>query len=134
MGHSPVQGGMSTDMRGVVIDAFRVTFGASGAPTLVDNGKTGLILSVVKTATGRYTFTLNPNYYAKLVAVLPALSCVSAAGAVNTARYVEATYNATTGVFEIDVTDDEATPAAVDPTNGVAMDVLVVFQRYSNLG
>lgn len=132
--HSPVQGGMSTDMRGVVIDAVRVTFGASGAPTLVDAGKSGLLdatTPVAKTATGRYTFQLSPNYYHDVVAVLPKLSCVAANGARLDARYVEDSYDPDAGTFEVDVSD--ATPAAADPTSGTSMSLLIVFQRYTNL-
>lgn len=123
---------MSTNMRGVIIDAFRVTFGAAGAPTLVDNGASGL-LTVALTAAGRYTFTISDPIPPKLVAVIPALSCVDVTGAVRTARYVEGSYNATTGEFEIDITDDEATPAAIAPTENTALDVILVTQRYNNL-
>lgn len=133
MGHTPKQN-LASDMLGAVIDAVRVTFGASGAPTLVDGGKSGLISSVTRTSPGLYTFQLAPNYYKSFIAVLPALSCINGAGAVNTARYVEGSYSSTAGTFQIVVTDDEATPAAADPTNGVALDLLMIFQRYSNLG
>jgi len=132
MGHAPKQN-LASDLMGCVIDAVRVTFGASGAPTLVDNGKMGLFdatAPVVKAATGRYTFQLSPNYYAKVVAVLPSLSAATTTGAVQLARYLEASYNATTGQFEIDVT---AAAALVDPTSGSGLDLVVVFQRYSNL-
>lgn len=125
---------MSTDMRGVVIDALRVSFGASGAPTLVDAGKTGLLDStapVVQTATGRYTFQLSLNYYAALVACLPKLSCVAANGARLDARYVDGSYSPTTGQFEVDVSD--ATPVAADPTSGTSMALVLVFQRYTTL-
>lgn len=133
--HSPVQGGWSTDMRGVVVDALRVSFGASGAPTLVDEGKTGLLDSdapVAQTATGRYTFQLSRNYYHSVVAVLPKLSCVAANGAILEARYVEDSYDSEAGTFEVDVSD--ATPVAADPTSGTSLSLVVVFQRYTNLG
>lgn len=133
--HSPKLSALATDLLGCVIDAVRVTFGASGAPTLVDAGKSGLFdatTPVVKTATGRYTFQLSPNYYKSVVAVLPALSCVAANGAILTTRYVEGSYNSTTGQFEVDVSN--ATPVAADPTSGTALDLVIVFQRYSNLG
>jgi hypothetical protein len=132
MGHSPKMN-IASDMLGSVIDAVRVTFGASGAPTLVDNGKTGLFdatTPVVKAATGRYTFQLAPNYYAKVVAIVPTLSAATTTGAVQLARYLEGSYNATTGQFEIDVT---AAAALVDPTTGTGLDLIIVFQRYSNL-
>jgi L-lactate permease len=129
--HNPKQGGMATDMLGAIIDAVRVTFGAAGAPTLVDGGKSNLIASVTRNSAGLYTFQLNKNYYKSFIAVLPTLSCISGAGALNTARYVVGSYSSTTGTFQVVVTDDEATPAAADPTNGVALSLLMVFQRYS---
>ncbi len=132
MGHSPKQN-LASDMLGAVIDACRVTIGATGAPTLVDGGKSGLLSSVVRNSAGLYTFQLAPNYYKALIAVLPVLSCISGTGAVNTVRYVEGSYSSSAGTFQLVVTDDEATPAAADPTNGVAIDLVMVFQRYTNL-
>jgi hypothetical protein len=101
--------------------------------TLVDNGKSGQIASVAKTATGRYTFQLAAPYPAKVVDVIPRLSCVAADGAIQHARYVEASYNATLGTLEIDVSDNAGSPAAADPTSGTAMHVVIEFQRYTNL-
>lgn len=123
-----------TSGKGVVLEAVRVTFGASGAVTYVDTAKSNLFASVVKTATGRYTFTMNKPYAPKLVALVPAgaLSCVNAAGAVLFARYVEGSYSPTAGTFEVDVSGPAATPAAIDPTSGTAMDLVLVFRRYSN--
>lgn len=127
MGHSPVIGALRTNMKGACLDAFRVTIGGTGAPTLVDNGKSGL-LSVVRTSAGLYTFTIVAPVPPKLIAVMATLSCISGTGALNTVRYVEGSYNASAGTFQLVVTDDEATPAAVDPTNGVAIDVLLLTQ------
>lgn len=132
MGHSMNTGGIATNMRGVCIDAFRVTFGAAGAPTLVDNGKTGL-LSVVHTSEGLYTFTITSPINPKLVAVFPVLSAVNGAGAMWEARYVEGSYNATTGVFQIVVSEDEDSVSVVDPTQNTALDVLLITQRYNTL-
>lgn len=125
--------GLVTSGKGLAIEAVRVTFGASGAVTYVDTAKSNLFASVVKTNTGRYTFTLNKPYAPKLVSVVPAgaLSCVNAAGAVQFARYVEGSYSATAGTFEVDVSGPASAPAAVDPTSGTAMDLVLVFQRYT---
>lgn len=133
MGHAPKVGAMATDMLGAVVDAFRVTFGATGAPTLSDKGKTGLVASVTRNSAGLYTIQLNPNYYASVIAVIPKLSAVGQTGAVQDVRYIEGSYSATNGNFQVAVVADEDAPAAADPTNGSAMDVIVVFQRYSNL-
>lgn len=132
MGHSYNQG-VRTSNRGSAIEAFRVTFaGGAGAPTLVDNGKAGL-LSVVRTSAGLYTFTIGVPVPPKFIAVLCGLSCVNATGAVRTARYIEGSYNASAGTFQIAVTDDEATPAAIDPTDNTALDVVLVTQVYTTL-
>lgn len=131
MGHS-YNNGLLTTTRGCAMHAFRVTFGASGAPTLSDKGKSGF-LTVARTAQGRYTFTIAQPRPALVVAVIPSLSCVAADGAVVHARYVEGSYDATAGTFEIDTTADEDAPAAADPTSGTAMDVILVTQRLTNL-
>lgn len=130
--HSPKLSALGTDMLGCVLDGVSVSFGASGAATLVDGGKSGLIESVTKLATGRYEFQLTPNYYASVVAVLPKLSAVAANGARLDARYIEDSYDNTAGTFEVDVSD--TTPAAADPTSGTSMSLVIVFQRYTNLG
>lgn len=124
--------GLATSMKGGAVEAVRVTFGASGAPTLVDKGKSNLVLSVAKTATGRYTFTLNKPYPAYLVALEPSLSAATTTGAFKFARYLEASYSATAGTFEVDICDTVGTPALVDPTSGTALDLVLVFQRYKN--
>jgi hypothetical protein len=118
-------------MIGVVLDGCRVSIGATGAPTLVDAGKSNLLASVTRVSAGLYTFQLNPQYYKSLVAVLPALSCVSGAGAIFYARYVEGSYNSSTGQFQ--VVTSNTTPAAADATQNTALDLLIAFQRYSNI-
>lgn len=132
MGHSMSQGGLVTNMKGVCMDAFHVSIGAVGAPTLVDNGKTGL-LSVVRTSAGLYTFTIVAPVNPKLVAVIPTLATILATTAMNTVRYVEGSYNASAGTFQLQVTDDEATPIAADPPSGTAIHFLLFTQRYNNL-
>ena len=119
-------------MKGAAIEAFNISIGAAGAPTLVDNGKTGLVESVVLASAGLYTITLASPCPPKLVCNPQVdLSCISGTGAVNTVRYVQGSFNPTTRQFQIVVTDDEATPIAANPTNGVQISVLLVFQRYN---
>src|SRR5689334_20036760 len=92
--------GLLTHMKGACVDAFHVTIGASGAPTLVDNGRSGLV-TVARTSAGLYTFTFAaPGAPPLLIACIPTLSCIGATGALNSVRYVEGSYNATAGTFQ----------------------------------
>lgn len=131
MGHS-MNNGLLTHMRGAVVDAVCVSIGAVGAPTLVDNGKSGL-LTVARTSAGLYTFTIAQPVPARLIVCLPSLTAINGTTAVNTARYVEGSYNATAGTFQVVVTDDEATPIAADPVNGTSLCLVLFFQRLTNL-
>jgi heterodisulfide reductase subunit A-like polyferredoxin len=118
---------LATLLSGCDLEAVRVSFGGSGAATLVDTGQSYLVAGVTKTAAGRYTFQLNAPYPAKMVAIIPKLTCVAANGVRLEARYVEGSFSGGAGTFEIDISDN--TPTAVDPTSGTALDVLVVFKR-----
>lgn len=129
MGHSYNHSLVSSN-KGSAIETISVSF-SSGAPTIVDDGKAGFISDVAHTATGRYTFTIAAPIPPTKMIILPSLSCVSATGALLRARYVEDSYDADAGTFEIDVTDTSV--AAADPTDATTLDVLMVFQRYSNL-
>lgn len=132
MGHS-YNHGLVTSSRGVAIEMVSVSFAAAGAPTLVDGGKAGLIASVAKTSDGLYTFTLAKPYPRSKVAILASLSCVDKAGAIRDARYVEGSYNATAGTFQVAITGDEDSPAGVDPTASTSLDLVMFFQRYAGL-
>lgn len=132
MGKQLNPGALATPLKGAVLEGYRVTFGAVGAPTLVDNGRSGCITTVVRNSAGLYTFTLAVPYYAKLIAILPSLSAVSAAGALQTARYVEGSYSPTAGTFQIAVSDN-GVPAAVEATSGTALDLVTLFQRLTNI-
>lgn len=95
---------IGTASKGSRHESCHVTFGASGAPTLVDSGKGNFFTAVAKTATGRYTFTLSTPYPRKVIALVPTLSCVSVGGVLQQVRYVEGSYSYTAGTFEVDVT------------------------------
>ena len=124
--------GQVTPMKGTATVGCYVTFGASGAvAALVDKGKSGFFALCVKTATGRYTFTVNSPLPASVVNVIPKLSLAASGDANRDAKYIEGSYSASAGTFEIDVRD--ATPALADPVNGSALHVEVTFQRYTNI-
>lgn len=132
MGHSYNTGTVSSN-RGMTVETIDVLFGAAGAASLVDRGKAGFVSSIAKTDTGRYTFQLSAPYPAFKGPFLPVLDCISATGAIQHARYVHGSYSATAGTFEIDVTDNGASPAAVDPTSGTTLNLVMYFQRYTNI-
>lgn len=133
MGKQVNLGALGTTLKGCVLEAFRFTIGVSGAPTLVDNGRSGAVASVVRNSAGLYTITLEKPYWAKLVSCIPELSCVNGAGSILEARYVEGSYSASAGTFQIVCTLDEDAPAAADSPSGTGMDVILVFQRLTNI-
>lgn len=127
-------GNVATHMKGATLDAFAVAIGATGAPTLVDNARSGFVTSVVRNSAGLYTFTLSVPVPAKIIGdPMAFLSCINATGAVLQARYVAASYNATAGTFQIAVTNTDGAPVATDPTQNTQMTVLLCLQRYTNI-
>lgn len=132
MGHT-LNFGLTTNMKGATIDAFRITIGASGAPTLAEDCGSGLVSSVTRLSAGRYSFQMAKPYPPKLVNVQAELSGLSATDPVLVARYESATYNATTGVFIVQVvnTPTSTTAAAADPVNGCDLHVTLITRRYT---
>lgn len=131
MGHA-YNNGLHTTSKGFTVDAVRVTAlnVANGQLcTIAEDCKSGLIASVTHTAAGVYTFQLSAPFPPKYVVIKPTLSTASAAGALLNARYRNASYNATTGQFIVDVSN--ATPAAADPGAAEEMMVEMHFNRYT---
>lgn len=124
--------GLHTTSKGITYDAVRVT-GLTVATgqlcTIAEDAKSGLIASVTHTATGVYTFQLSIPYPPKYVGIRAQLSCAAANSAILSARYQDASYNATTGQFIINVTN--ATPAAADPASTNELMVEMAFNRYT---
>ena len=131
MGHS-YNNGLHTSSKGITVDAVRVTAltVANGQLcTIAEDCKSGLVASVTHTGAGIYTFQLSAPYPPKVVNINPKLSAAAANSAILTARYQNASYNATTGQFIINVTN--ATPAAADPGASDELHVEMNFNRYT---
>lgn len=131
MGHA-YNNGLHTTSKGITYDSVRVT-GLTVANgqlcTIAEDAKSGLIASVTHTGTGVYTFQLSVPFPPKVVEIRPVLSAAAANSAILVARYQDASYNATTGQFIINVTN--ATPAAADPAATNELMVHMAFNRYS---
>lgn len=130
MGHA-YNNGLHTSSKGITVDGVRVT-GLNVANgqlcTIAEDCKSGLIQSVTHTAAGVYTFQLSVPYPPKVVNIHPSISSAAVTSANLTARYQNASYNATTGVFIVNVSN-----VAV-ATDGGAADELHVdmkFNRYT---
>ena len=130
MGHS-YNNGLHTASKGITVDAVRVTglnVTVGQLCTIAEDAKAGLIASVTHTATGIYTFQLSLPFPPKVVLIHPYLSAVAGTSALNVARYINASYNATTGQFIVH------TSVAGTLTDGGAADELHValhFNRYT---
>lgn len=138
MGHS-YNHGLVTSSKGLAIEFVKVSGlnvapGASALCT-VDDGDSGLVLKCVHTATGIYTFTLVKPYPPKLLIVSPDITSTSPTTDLIHARYLENSYNSTTGVFEIHlINDDDVGPGvAVAGSATNQLHVMLVFNRYKNL-
>src|SRR5689334_22952861 len=131
MGHA-YNNGLHTTSKGITVDAIRVT-GLNVANgqlcTIAEDCKSGLIASVTHTATGVYTFQLSVPYPPKVVGIKPDLSAASVTSAILTARYQNASYNATTGQFIINISN--ATPVAADGGAADELHVAMHFNRYT---
>lgn len=113
---------IKTHNTAVVRDAFKFAIGASGAVGTVSQGSGGFVSGVAKTATGRYTVTLNTPYPSSIIYVHPTLSISAVTAGTSKCAYKEGSYSASAGTFEITVskpTDDThaTTQVAVDPEN-----------------
>lgn len=130
MGHA-YNNGLHTTSKGITYDAIRVT-GLNATVgqlcTIAEDCKSGLISSVTHTATGVYTFQMSVPYPPKVVSMQPEISAAGPTSTVLTARYQNASYNATTGQFIINVS------AGTVATDGGAADELhlvMAFNRYT---
>lgn len=135
MGYS-YNNGLHTSSKGITFDALRVTDldVANGAEcTIAEDAKSGLVDSVTHTGTGVYTFQLSKPYPPKLVLCQPQLSRASETTDILFADYKSASYNATTGQFEVVVSndDDVGAPAAADGGATDELHVLLSFNRYT---
>lgn len=131
MGHS-YNNGLHTASKGITVDAVRVTglnVAVAGLCTIAEDCKSGLIQSVTHTATGVYTFQLSRPYPPKVVCIGADISAAGPTAALLRARYQNASYNATTGQFIVNVSN--ATPAAADGGAADELHVTMQFNRYN---
>lgn len=119
-------------MQDCVLYAFRFQTNTSSAPTLLKDGRAGI--TVVRTSAGLYTVTLPKPWPAQMVSCVASLAPAAAGTADQQARYVRASYSATTGTFQIMLLLDDGTPAIGEA--GVAadeVDVMCVLNRKAAL-
>lgn len=115
-----------------VVDYFRFAVGAAGAVGTITQGSGAFVTSVTKTATGRYTVQLASPYPASLLFVNPSLSASGVTANTFLIRYKEASYSATAGTFEIDVSvpagaGAATTQVASDPENPSSIGAVLAF-------
>lgn len=97
--------------------------------TIAEDCKAGLVSLVKHTATGTYVFQLTAPFPPKVVAISPDISAANATAALLRARYVNGSYNATTGQFTVVVSS--AVPAAADGGASDELHVRMHFNRYT---
>lgn len=138
MGHS-YNNGLHTSSKGITFDAVRVG-GLDIAPaadaecTIEEDCKSGLIASVLHTATGIYTFQLSRPYPPKLVVCLPQIDAADGTQDLFTAKYDTGSYDATAGTFIVNVSndDDAGAPVLAAGTATDNLHVVLAFNRYTN--
>jgi len=131
MGHM-YNNGMNTASKGLTVDAVRITAlnVANGQLcTIAEDCKAGLISTVTHTAIGVYTFQLSVPYPPKVVNIQPSMTSAGPTDALLTARYRQASYNATTGQFIIDISTSAAAAADGGAANELHVDMK--FNRYT---
>lgn len=130
MGHS-YNNGLHTTSKGITVDALRVTGLAVASPSaavIAEDCKSGLVSGVTHSAVGVYVFQLSAPYPPKLVTCHVQLSAASAAGASVRARYINNSYNATTGQFQVET---DVAGVATDPGANDELHVSLHLRRYS---
>lgn len=121
-----------TPMKMPIIFGISVQIGAAGAVGAIEQCDAGFIDSVVLVSPGLYRFKINGNHRPhKEVVILARVAPQTAATNNRQAYYDNGTYNATTGEFDIGVTD--ATPAAANPASGDALHVWVCMPFFKNM-
>lgn len=131
MGHMENYG-LNTSSKGLLVEGVRVTgltVTVGQLCTVAEDCKSGLIASVTHTATGVYTFQLSTPFPPKVVNIQPNLSASGPTAAVLTSRYQNASYNATTGQFIVNISN--ATPVAADGGAADELHVDLKFNRYT---
>jgi hypothetical protein len=138
MGQHSYNNGLHTSSKGITVDAVRVggldVSAASDAfCTIEEDCKSGLVASVIHSATGVYDFQLSKPYPPKLVVCLPGIDSASGTTDLLHARYTQDSYDPDAGTFTITVSDDDDSGAPLLAA-GEATDnlhVFLMFNRYS---
>ena len=126
--------GLLTPTKGAAVSAVRVAIGGSGAVGAITQAKAGFIESVTRVSAGLYRFKLasNQSRPVRELVIIPSVASQTAAGSNRKAYFDNGTYNATTGEFDVQVTDlTAASPVASDPVSGDSLHVLIFVERYS---
>lgn len=131
--------GLVTSSKGMAIEFVKVTglniTPAADAECTVDDGKAGLVTSVIHSATGVYNFTLSKPYPPALLLCIPAISNADGTTDLRFPAYDSATYSASAGTFTINLMNDDDSGAPVLAAGGATdeLHVLLVFKRYTTL-
>lgn len=130
--------GLVTSTKGMAIEAAVVT-GLDVAPgaeaeCTVDDFKSNLVESVIHSATGVLDVQLRQPYPASLTCV-PSISASGATQDLIFPRYVDDSYDPTTGAFQVVLTNDDDSGAGVAVAGGATneLTLLMFCQRYKNL-
>lgn len=130
--------GMVTPMKGCAFLALQLTdLDVAGGEdvTIAEDGNAGMVASVEHDATGIYIFQMAAPYPPTLIACFPVISNADGATDLRFATYESGSYDAATGQFIVNVSDDDDTTAPVlaDPAATDEMHVLLVFGLLTNI-
>lgn len=137
MGHS-YNNGLHTSSKGITFDALRVSgldvSPAADAECSIDEDcKSGLVASVIHSATGVYDFQLSAPYPPKLVVCIPKLSNANGTTDLLEASYKSDSYDADAGTFTVVVSndDDSGAPVLAAGSSTDELHVFLSFNRYT---
>lgn len=119
--------GLHTSSKGITYDNLRVT-GLNASPVVAEDCKSGLVASITRSGAGVYVLQLSLPFPPKLVNCTPVMASAGPTSAVLTARYQNASYNATLGQLTINVS---AGTVATDPGVADEMHIHLAFNRYT---
>jgi hypothetical protein len=133
MGHS-YNHGLVTSMKGATIEAVRITDLDAADNVVAEQSASGLVASSA-IASGLVTVQLAAPYPPRLVVCLPALSGATTTTDLAFARYVDDSYDADAGTFQIALSNDDDTgaPLALSPSATVELHILMIFCRYTGI-
>lgn len=131
MGHS-YNHGLVTSLKGAAFEAVRFTAMNASPITIEEQCGSGLVASAT-IASGLVTVQLAMPYPPGVVVVIPAYTGTSPTTDIISARYVENSYSASTGQFQIALSndDDAGAPVAASPAATDELHIAMVFRRYT---